>query len=117
MRKRLEAEMQDEMASHLDKAIARYMARGMSRDEARIEALREFGNVTHLQEQSRDARGWQWLDALRGDLRFAMRHFGKRPITTITMVAVLAVGMAVSTGLFAVVHSVATMPPPGVEPD
>ena len=109
--------MQDEMASHLDKAVARYMARGLSRDEARIEALREFGNVTHLQEQSRDARGWQWLDALRGDLRFAMRHFGKRPITTITMVAVLAVGMAVSTGLFAVVHSVATMPPPGVEPD
>jgi predicted permease len=116
MRKRLEREMQEEMASHVDQAIARLMVRGLSREEARIEALREFGNVTYLQEQSRDARGWQWLDALRSDFRFAIRHFGKRPVTTITMVAVLAVGMAVSTGLFAVVHSQATMPPPGVEP-
>ncbi len=117
MRKRLEQEMQEEMASHVDKAIARYMGRGLSRDEARIEALREFGNVTQLQEQSRDVRGWQLLDTLRGDFRFAIRQFGKRPVTTITMVVVLAIGMAVSTGLFAVVHSVATMPPPGVEPD
>ena len=117
MRTRLEREMQEEMSSHVDQAIARFKARGLSRDEARIAALREFGNVTWLQEQSRDARGWQWLDALRSDLRFAIRHFGKRPITTITMVAVLAVGMALSTGLYALVHSVATMPPPGIDAD
>src|SRR5688572_24647538 len=115
MRTRLEREMQEEMSSHVDQAIARFMARGLSREEARIAAVREFGNVTYLQEQSRDARGWQWLDELRCDFRFALRHFGKRPITTLTMVAVLGVGMAVSTGLFAVVHSQATMPPPGVE--
>ncbi|HEY0304587.1 MAG TPA: ABC transporter permease [Longimicrobiales bacterium] len=117
LRRRLEREMQEEMASHVDQAIVRFMARGLSRDEARIEALREFGNVTYLQEQSRDARGWRALDVLRGDFRFALRQFGKRPVTTITMIAVLAVGMAVSTGLFALVHSVATMPPPGVEPN
>lgn len=44
------------------------MARGLSRADARLAAMREFGNVTYLQEQSRDASGWQWLDALRADL-------------------------------------------------
>ena len=114
LRRRLEREMQEEMAEHLERATARLMARGLSAEEAQRQARREFGNVLYLQEQARDARGWRGLDALTGDLRFALRQFARRPGTTITMFVVLAVGMSISTLLFSYVHSYATLPPAGL---
>ena len=57
LRRRLEAEMQDEMASHIDRATDRLVARGLSLGEARHAATREFGNVTYLKEEARQARG------------------------------------------------------------
>ena len=44
-RRRLEREMQEEMAGHLDRATDRLVARGLAPDVARREALREFGPV------------------------------------------------------------------------
>ena len=111
LRRRLEREMQEEMADHLQRSTARLIARGLSPEEARREAVREFGNVTYLQEQARYARGTAWLSALVADSRFALRHFGRKPGTTITMIVVLAVGMSVSTMLFSYVHSYAAQPP------
>jgi predicted permease len=115
LRRRLEREMQEEMAEHLERATARFAARGLSPAEARRAAEREFGNVAWLQEQARDARGTAWLDALVGDLRFALRQYARRPATTLVMFVVLVVGMSITTLLFSFVHSYATQPPPGVE--
>ena len=115
LRRRLEREMQEEMAEHLERSAARLMARGLSAEEARREARREFGNVTYLQEEARFARGTRWLDALVADARFALRHFARKPGTTLTMFVVLAVGMAIGTLLFSFVHSYAMQPPPGID--
>lgn len=117
LRRRLEREMQEEMAEHIERSTARLVARGLPAEEARREALREFGNVACLQEEARDARGWRWLDALAADLRFALRQFARRPLPTVTMFVVLAVGMSISTLLFSYVHSYAVQPPPGVALD
>lgn len=38
--RRLEREMQDEMAAHLARATERFVARGMSYDDARLAAAR-----------------------------------------------------------------------------
>ena len=113
-RRRLEREMQEEMAGHLDRAAERYMVRGMSAGDARVAARREFGNLPYLQEQARDARGATWIEALRGDLRFAFRHFARTPGTTVTMLIVLVGGLTISTLLFTWVHAYANNPPPGV---
>jgi predicted permease len=114
LRRRLEREMQEEMAGHLERSTERLMARGLPADEARREARREFGNVTYLQEEARYARGTVWLDALNADLRFALRHFARKPVTTATMMVVLAVGMSISALLFSYVYAYATEPPPGI---
>ena len=116
MRQKLEREMQEEMAGHLELSAARLMARGLTPDEARREAIREFGNVTYLQEEARYARGTRWLDELVGDLRFALRHSARRPGATLTMFVVLAIGMSISALLFSYVHAYATAPPPGIAP-
>jgi predicted permease len=114
LRRRLEREMREEMAEHLARSTQRLMARGLPYAAARRQAEREFGNVTYLQEDARYARGTIWLDALLADVRFALRHFARRPVVTLVMFVVLAVGMSLSTLLFSYVHSYAVQPPPGI---
>src|SRR5687768_926029 len=114
MSHRLEREMQDEMSQHLQRATARLMQRGYSEKEARREANREFGNVAYIQEEARDARGSGWVDTLRADCRFALRHFARKLGTTVTMFVVLVGGMTISTLLFSYVHAYAKQPPPGI---
>lgn len=111
LRRRLEREMKEEMSEHLERSKARLMSRGVSAEEAHRQALREFGNVTYVQEEARDARGTRWLDELVADARFAVRQFVRRPLTTLVMFVVLAVGMSISTLLFSYVHTYAVRPP------
>ena len=114
LRRRLEREMQEEMAQHLDRAARRLVARGLAPDDARRQARLEFGPVPFLQERARDARGGRWVDDVVADLRFGRRHLARAPLTTAVMFAVLAVGIAISVLLFSTVHSVAAAPPSGL---
>jgi predicted permease len=113
-RERVEQEMHDEMALHLERATERFMQRGMSERDARLAARREFGNVAYLQEEARDARGTRWVDALRGDVRFALRHFARTPGTTTTIILVLALGIGVNAAVFSLFHALTMRPAPGV---
>lgn len=115
LKRRLEREMQVEMAEHIDRATDRLSARGLSRDAARRQALREFGNVPYIQEEGRIARGTHGIDTLLGDLRFAVRHFAREPLSTLTIVAVLSIGISINVVLYTMVHSVTDRPPSGVE--
>lgn len=112
----LEREMRAEMAEHLERAAQRLEARGLSDADARIEARREFGNVGVHQEEARDARGGGWLDALRADVRFAVRQIAQRPLASATIIGVLALGIGVHAALFTMGESVTLRPAPGVEP-
>ncbi|MEX2282472.1 MAG: ABC transporter permease [Gemmatimonadota bacterium] len=114
LRRRVDREMQDEMDLHLARATARLMARGLTESEARRAARQEFGHVDSLQEQARDARGSRWIESAIADLRFGLRHFAKTPRTTVTMVVLLALGIGVNVGLFTLLYSMKTQPPPGV---
>jgi predicted permease len=112
--RRLEAEMQREMTDHIDRATDRLMARGLSIHAARNAATREFGNVTYLKEEARQARGARWLEALAADSRFAFRHFQRNPGATLTMLIVLAIGMSFATALFSFMYAYTNQRPLGV---
>ncbi|MQA91385.1 MAG: FtsX-like permease family protein [Gemmatimonas sp.] len=114
-RQRLEEEMQAEMAEHIDRSTKRLIARGLSPDEVRREAHLEFGNVGYLREEGRIARGTAWFDTLIADLRFGLRHFVRNPLSTLTIVAVLSVGIGINVVLFTLVYSFTDRPPSGVE--
>ena len=101
----VERDMQLEMREHIVRATDRLIARGMSRDEARLAAKREFGNLTVIQEDARDARGMRWLEALVGDLRFAFRYFGRNKLTVALIVSVFALGIGANTALVTVIQS------------
>jgi predicted permease len=114
LRRRLEREMQEEMASHLAQSTERLLARGLTRAEAGAAARREFGSVAYWQEQARDARGARWVESILADLRFGLRHFGRTPFSTLTMIVLLALGIGFNTALFTVFYSLVNMPPPGI---
>ena len=105
------------MDRHLEQATERLMQRGMSAADARDAARREFGNVALLQEEARDARGARWIESFAADVKFAMRHFGKTPLTAITLVLVLALGIGVNSALFSFMQVVTMRTPPGVAVD
>jgi putative ABC transport system permease protein len=110
----LNDDMQAEMREHLDRATDRLIARGMSPDEARIAARREFGNLTVLQEEARDARAARWIDALRGDLRFALRYFVRHKATVAIIVVVLTLGTGANAMFFSIFQAEFLRPAPAV---
>ena len=105
------------MRQHLARSTDRLIARGMSPDDARIAARREFGNVTAIQEEARDARGARWVDSLRGDLRFALRYFTRHKATVAIIVVVIALGTGANALIFSLVQGQFLRPPPAVPDD
>ena len=110
----LERDMKREMREHLDRSTERLMARGLSAADARDAALREFGNVPSIEEDARDARGGRWFNDLRADTRFALRHFRRQPLTALTIIGVLSLGIGANSALFSAIQAETSRPAPGV---
>ena len=92
-RRRMEAELQEEMAAHLEAQTRKYMAQGLSTEEARRRACVDFGALEGAKEECRDTRGISWLTNLAQDLRFALRIVRRAPAFTGLIVLVLGLGM------------------------
>jgi hypothetical protein len=70
-RKKLDHDLDAELAAHLELAIEENLQRGLSPEEARRQALIRFGGKQQAIEQHRDARG---LPGLETDLRSAIEQ-------------------------------------------
>lgn len=104
-RKRLSAELREEMDAHIEERAANYLASGESDEEARRKASRRFGNATLLRENSVAIWQFRWLEALFADVRFALRQLIKSPVYTLMAVLVLAVGIGANTAIFGVMNA------------
>ena len=116
-RRALERDMKEELRAHIEQTEERLMARGMSRADAHNAALREFGNVASIEEDARDARGMRIIESVLADLRFAFRYFARKPLTTITIILVLAMGIGANTALFSILQAFTMRPAIGVPDD
>src|SRR5688572_4986173 len=116
-RRRMEREMRDEMNAHLAQATERFIARGMPEAEARQAARREFGHIGSIEQSAREARGAQWITSVGEDLRHAMRYFARTPLSSITIVLTLALGIGFSSASFSVLQGFLYRPAPGIPDD
>ncbi|HEY9227495.1 MAG TPA: ABC transporter permease [Gemmatimonadaceae bacterium] len=111
-RTRRDLDLDEEIRAHFEMAMRDRMARGESRTDAEAAARREFGNVGHVKEVTREMWGGVWLERLRQDLRFAARSLLRAPTFTIVAALTLALGIGVNTAMFAVLNGILLRPLP-----
>jgi predicted permease len=105
-RKRLDAEMAEEMRLHVEMQTERNIARGMDAQEARYAAQRLFGGVEQIKETARAQRGMMWLEDAFKDLRFALRMLRKNFGFTVVAVVSLAIGIGLNTAVFSIINTI-----------
>jgi predicted permease len=116
-RKRLDQEMDTEMAHHLELLEEEHRARGLNAGDARHAALRDFGALAEIREAYRDQRGLPMLETLWRDVRFSLRSMRRTPIVTLAVIATLAIGIGANTAIFTVINAVLIQPLPFPEAD
>jgi putative ABC transport system permease protein len=121
----VDADVDDELAFHLDMRRRDYEARGLTSDDARRAAAERFGDVQgiggalrdHDRRRQRGRQRRESMSDLTNDLRYGLRSFARAPAFTSVALLTLALGIGATTAIFSVINTVILRPLPYDEPD
>ena len=66
-------DLDQDIRDHIERETEDNIGRGMSPEEARCAALRKFGNVARVKEETREVWSIVWLEQLWQDVGYAAR--------------------------------------------
>jgi hypothetical protein len=110
-------EIAESIQEHIEEKIEDLMEDGLSREEATRKALLEFGNVTLIEERSREVWQWPRLETLFQDLRFGARMLLKKPAFTLIVVTTLGLSIGANVAIFSFVDTFFLRPLPVRDPE
>ena len=111
-----DAELREEIEAHLKMAAADRVARGQDPRAADADARRELGNISQIQEATRDVWGGRWVEQAAQDARYALRLFRRNPGFALVAILSLTLGIGANTALFQVVNAVRLQSLPVADP-
>ncbi|MDQ2842562.1 MAG: ABC transporter permease [Acidobacteriota bacterium] len=106
-RRRMLKQLDDDIREHLERETQDNIDRGMSSEDARYAALRKFGNVSMVKEQTREVWSSIWLEQLMQDLRFGARTLRRSPGLTVAALLAISLGVGINVGIFSVLNGLA----------
>ena len=93
-------DLDEELRDHIARQTEENRSRGMSEEEARLAALRTFGNFVAVREQTHETWAWATMERLWQDFRRALRSARRAPLLSGVAVLALALGIGLNTGVF-----------------
>ena len=119
-RRRVRADVEAELAFHLEGRVEELMREGLGRDEAEREARRRFGDYARIErevervtvrlERRRTLR--DRIEAIAADLRYSARSLARQPIYVAVVILTLTLGIGATAAIFHAVDRVILHPLP-----
>ena len=110
--RRVDADLDREIHSHLEMMVEEKTRAGMAPAEAQRAARIELGGVEQVKIHVRDSRTGAFLDSLVQDVRFAIRGLRRTAGLTAFVIITLALGIGMTSATFSMVDGLIFRPYP-----
>jgi putative ABC transport system permease protein len=106
LRRRSDADFAEEIRAHLALEADALAREGVREPDLAATARRSVGNLTAMQERFYESRRSRWIERIRQDFLGAVRQLRRSPGFALTAILTLALGIGLSTSVFAVANAV-----------